>query len=435
MNYKKPALWVMVAAVAICAIAAVCFLTDPKDNNTDIGIPISSVSPELRSAISSAIIEYNKDAYTGEYGCEAHTILAINSMGDSEEDNVSHMEMVYLMTMYNRYDKNDGGVKNTGGCIVPAVLTFSVEADGSYNLIEYWEPEDGSNYQLSLKLKFPKGVDYDTQTYAEQLEKNCELQALKYFGLSTNQTEATTGTEYTTQAVSASQRVDDDYSLRAVGTNEDGVRVLTSGAFAKGNGFHVYLIGINEIYITLDDKEYKLGDALNSGSASIDKLMKKLKSDANSGKIKSEMYKDGGTLLYDAAGYVVIRCNTLDGNRDVYICRSGMNLNSAQEALEGAEDVVGVTAPVSYNDQPAFDAFVVENNGGTLLVETFSDGKGITKGTKVNVRLSTVLSYLPNIAPELIEKGDKIRVIFDDTNIMETYPIQVNAWAVYKYVE
>ncbi|MBQ8026715.1 MAG: hypothetical protein IJ261_01205, partial [Clostridia bacterium] len=71
----------------------------------------------------------------------------------------------------------------------------------------------------------------------------------------------------------------------------------------------------------------------------------------------------------------------------------------------------------------------------TLLVETFSDGKGITKGTKVNVRLSTVLSYLPNIAPELIEKGDKIRVIFDDTNIMETYPIQVNAWAVYKYVE
>lgn len=32
LNYKKPAFWLIVAAIAACIAAAVCFLTDPKDN-------------------------------------------------------------------------------------------------------------------------------------------------------------------------------------------------------------------------------------------------------------------------------------------------------------------------------------------------------------------------------------------------------------------
>ena len=30
MNYKKPAFWIVLASVAVCAVAAVCFLTNPK---------------------------------------------------------------------------------------------------------------------------------------------------------------------------------------------------------------------------------------------------------------------------------------------------------------------------------------------------------------------------------------------------------------------
>ncbi len=35
MNYKKPAFWVIVVAIIACVVAAVCFLTNPKDNQTD----------------------------------------------------------------------------------------------------------------------------------------------------------------------------------------------------------------------------------------------------------------------------------------------------------------------------------------------------------------------------------------------------------------
>ncbi|MFQ8981265.1 MAG: hypothetical protein ACLR6I_12690 [Waltera sp.] len=34
LNYKKPTFWVVLAAVAVCVIIAVCFLTNPKQGTT-----------------------------------------------------------------------------------------------------------------------------------------------------------------------------------------------------------------------------------------------------------------------------------------------------------------------------------------------------------------------------------------------------------------
>jgi len=39
MNYKKPAFWIVIAAVALCIVVAVCFLTNPKDYGPEVGDP------------------------------------------------------------------------------------------------------------------------------------------------------------------------------------------------------------------------------------------------------------------------------------------------------------------------------------------------------------------------------------------------------------
>ena len=39
MNYKKPAFWIVIAAIALCVVVAVCFLTNPKDNGPQVGNP------------------------------------------------------------------------------------------------------------------------------------------------------------------------------------------------------------------------------------------------------------------------------------------------------------------------------------------------------------------------------------------------------------
>ncbi len=48
MNYKKPAFWLVIAAVVICAAVAVCFLTDPVQGN-DLSIDFSAETPAVKN--------------------------------------------------------------------------------------------------------------------------------------------------------------------------------------------------------------------------------------------------------------------------------------------------------------------------------------------------------------------------------------------------
>ena len=47
MNYKKPAFWSVLASVVVCAVAAVCFLTDPKTERSSpsVGDNVSGLGP------------------------------------------------------------------------------------------------------------------------------------------------------------------------------------------------------------------------------------------------------------------------------------------------------------------------------------------------------------------------------------------------------
>ena len=71
-----------------------------------------------------------------------------------------------------------------------------------------------------------------------------------------------------------------------------------------------------------------LEDALKSGKMTIDGILIKANQDASNGKIKSEMYKDGGTTEWYYDTYTIIKCHSLDGNRDVYIGLPEMRLNT-----------------------------------------------------------------------------------------------------------
>ena len=45
MNYKKPTFWIIVTALVVCVVVAVCFLTNPKDIKTPMHI-IDTLSTE-----------------------------------------------------------------------------------------------------------------------------------------------------------------------------------------------------------------------------------------------------------------------------------------------------------------------------------------------------------------------------------------------------
>ena len=80
MNYKKPAFWVIVLAVIACAVVAVCFLTNPKQDSYTLRIVVPAGSTEK--------IVYQEDfAYSDEEISPTGNKITISSgegLGDTE---------------------------------------------------------------------------------------------------------------------------------------------------------------------------------------------------------------------------------------------------------------------------------------------------------------------------------------------------------------
>lgn len=438
MNYKKPAFWVIIAAVVVCIIAAVCFLTNPTDTRKIDYSP--NISAELDRNITVQIINRNQGYYLdGMVSCEAHKVLATETTSQPDDNGIAIT--VYLVSSYNEYSVEDGKLVDMGGNMTPLALSFVVDGEDSYALYDYWEPGMGSSYIKDLQAKFPAGVDFDTQSYAKELISDCQAQALDYFGLSENAVTEQVTAEHSTVALEAKF----DYELTVKRSKSSGVTWMTDEAFYKKNGFHAYLYCLDKAYVTLGSKSVYIGDALNSGEMSVDRLIEKANNDANCGIIKRDMLKDGGTMFYWYDDYTIIKRNTTDGNKDLIITYADISTTEYSAAVkfigEGmkpsteattANDINGVTAPVGYNDEPHFDAVIIETNGNSVLVKAYGNNAGIKEGTQVYVSLKSVLSHIE--LPEM-KKGDKVRFIYDGT-VQETYPLQIpTVWAVYELQE
>ena len=95
--------------------------------------------------------------------------------------------------------------------------------------------------------------------------------------------------------------------------------------------FDIYTVGM-EFTIELDGTSYNIKDAISKGILDEDKLIQKLKNDRKNGKSTSEMYKDGGTIIYRYKDYSIVKYNSIDGDEDMYITRE-KDLDSLDKIL------------------------------------------------------------------------------------------------------
>lgn len=77
--------------------------------------------------------------------------------------------------------------------------------------------------------------------------------------------------------------------------------------------------GIKKATIKLNNEKLDLAESLAEGKITLDKIIEELKKydELNDG--GTEIYRDGGTKKYLTEDYTIIKCNTLDGNKDIYI--------------------------------------------------------------------------------------------------------------------
>lgn len=81
------------------------------------------------------------------------------------------------------------------------------------------------------------------------------------------------------------------------------------------------------VNIRIDGKDYSLKEALLQNKITMEEIISKANQDEKDGKIKADMYKDGGSMEYHYENYTIIKCHTIDGNRDVYIGTKDLKLN------------------------------------------------------------------------------------------------------------
>ena len=174
LNYKKPAFWIIAAAVIVCAALAICLMTDPFSDN--------SLSDKLAVSMDMAVAGANRSPYSdGHFIATDYDVLRVTRTKDETT--------VYAWVFYEEYSYDGREISVETGSHIPTVITFDTSDDESdsstYEVIEYWTPRDGGYYTEDIRAKFPITLwarALDSSGAARQKE-NCFRAAREYYGV------------------------------------------------------------------------------------------------------------------------------------------------------------------------------------------------------------------------------------------------------------
>lgn len=174
LNYKKPAFWIILIAIIACIVLAVCLMTDPFSNK--------SLSGKLGVSVDMAVAEHNRSLHSeGRFIATDYDVLLVSESGNETT--------VYAWVLYEEYSFDGRDAKLESGSHIPTAITFDTSANNNdsstYDVIEYWEPRDGSYYADDIRAKFPwsiRGKALDI-TKSKAKSENCLQAAREYFGV------------------------------------------------------------------------------------------------------------------------------------------------------------------------------------------------------------------------------------------------------------
>ena len=174
LNYKRPGFWIVVVALVVSVVIAVCFLTNPR----------TSIDEELSGFLDMQIAEhhYCEGVTDGNFIAVHHKVLGV--------DNSLRETTVYMWVLYHEYSYENGEIKLEAGAHIPTVITAKrTGSHGHYELMEYWEPRDGSDYAKDIKEKFPwylHSKALDSERYIDEQLAFCDNAAKEHFSSTSN---------------------------------------------------------------------------------------------------------------------------------------------------------------------------------------------------------------------------------------------------------
>ncbi len=165
LSYKKPSFWVICVSVLAIVLVAVCFLTDPITVNR---MSFDELDEDLQALVHESVKEHHKtDATEGRVVATACELI-----GTSDQFGKTKL---YTWVMYTEYSEKDGELTEEVASHQPTVFTVKPSGE-SYELVEYWAPENDENLEWAVFWEFPRairGEAVELRSTEEKLKGEC----------------------------------------------------------------------------------------------------------------------------------------------------------------------------------------------------------------------------------------------------------------------
>lgn len=382
LGYKKPAFWVIIAAVLTCIVTAVCLLTNPKTYDAD------DLDDNLKVFLDTQIMAHHQSEQTDHnFSALDYDILKIDkSLSDTT---------IYMWVLYEEYSYENGNLQVEASAHTPTVITVTKKIEQNkngllhYELKEYWEPRDGNLYKGDIEQKFPKTLwsqALDTERYIKEQETKCRQAAKEYFNMMDQSVTAEAVYQY---------KSDKDTATLNLSTED------------KACSFSFSLLSSYFPVGTYEETNESL-------------VMK-----SNDGKNKYTFRKEDGKLIFVAAQSSEMPKYSYASGANAEVCvPDGAVFERVSVSTIGGADQ---PTEIQVGSNPYFNAEVIEVGNKNIVVKPDEASNEIKSADKISVSLD-VISTIP---VPTFKIGDRVRVVYNG-EIAETYPAQINTvFAIY----
>ncbi|MDE6744540.1 MAG: peptidoglycan DD-metalloendopeptidase family protein [Lachnospiraceae bacterium] len=202
LNWKRPRVWVALAAVVLVLTAVVVLSTNPEasdGNGEEVNDTVfeeteeTGVYTSVEDALRAAVINYNQTyAVPADFHCASVAVLI--AVYGQQGDNLSTVDY-YVYSLYKDMDLSEDGIRELVTVSVPMIITLTTDADGGYHIEEDGVTSvnefTGEDYEKYMEENYPElnvaeGSRVLSNLYEKVLCMDCHAQAVEYGQLDTD---------------------------------------------------------------------------------------------------------------------------------------------------------------------------------------------------------------------------------------------------------
>lgn len=200
----------------------------------------------------------------------------------------------------------------------------------------------------------------------------------------------------------------------------------------KDKNRNIYFYGLDfAIFCEKNEKCYPVIDAIKKNQITLDEFQEYLNKQVEYENYDSMIAFDGGTTIYSKGGMEIIYCNTLDGNKDVYMGNDSMidNLNgeycgSKRNEKESYIRTYKVLKSIINNDDQEFNYVTLEQNNASIGTVLLNNSYNLIPGHTYEFSFLTFNKF-EDIIENIFNNSTLLKAVETDKNMSEQINEQI----------